>query len=757
MKLRYLLFIVLLAVAIIPTILFEAVPHSGAYQKEVADVSERHLLLAQNIGFALERYDQDVKSLFKSLAVNMLAGNKLSDTKNLLAGLSFRHICIATASTGEVIHALNEEVAPCPKIIPGKRLKEFLKTATKDKANFTSVLPGPDGRPFLYVVWLVGDNLSVGAIYTDYIVELGKTISFGKRGHAAIVDHTGRVIAHPLPKWRAEMKDISKILPVKNMLARKTGVEIFYSPALKDDMIAGYTWVKGTNWGVMVPQPVSELHARAKESQQHAISGIATGIFLAALLSWLFAGFLTKPILAVIETAKQLASGNQVKRVETKDAFLPRELNELGTTFNSMSNSVDIAYRRLSRIAESVSTPSSGNIYSVMVKDLSEILSADFTFFGELSSGSNTHIRTISFYKNGLEQENFEYDLADTPCENIVGQRACVFNGDVQQKFPNDTGLRVMGIKSYIGVPVFTSQQVPIGLLVVMNKVPISNVSAILDSLHIYANRLSSEWQHAQNENRLQNAVSVANQANHSKTEFLSNMSHELRTPLNAIIGFSAILAGQLYGPLNNASYREYASDIQHAGQHLLTLIGDLLDISKIEAGELDIDRKEVEIGSAIKESVRMIEAKLNKRHIDIKIDVPAFLPTVYVDALHLRQILINLLSNAVKFTDDNGKISVSAKAFNPLEVSISVTDNGVGIPVADQEKVFEPFGQVANSMTRNHDGVGLGLPIVKSLVGLNGGKIDLHSKPGSGTTVEIFLPVHQNQSSNKLEISITS
>jgi signal transduction histidine kinase/HAMP domain-containing protein len=745
-KLKSLLFVVLLSLATIPTVLFEAVPHSGAFDKEVADVSERHLLIARNISSALERYVRDVKEVFKAVSYNMVAGNRLSDTLALLSGLDFRHICIANASDGKVLYTLNEEVAPCPEKIPPTRFDIFLKLADHGNAHFTPVLPGPHGEPLLYLVLRIKDKIAVGAILTNYVVEIGSSVSFGEKGHAAIVDHTGKVIAHPLPKWRKEMKDISKVLPVQKMLNKETGVATFYSPALKDDMIAGYTWVKGANWGVMIPQPVSELKSRSEESQQHAISGVISGIILAAIFSWVLAGYLTKPVMAVVQSARKLASGDNAARVDISRSLQPAEFVELGKTFNVMADSVDQAYDRLSRIADTVSSVSGEDINSALVREIVSISKADFGFFGELIPGDNSRIRTISFLADGEERANFEYDLENAPCANVVGAKACIYNGDVQQKFPADEVLSEMEINCYIGIPVWTSYQEPIGLIAVMYRKPISNTIVVVDALQIFANRLASEWQQRRIEDNLRIALGQAENASRSKSEFLGNMSHEFRTPLNAIIGFSSVLSGQLYGPIENSTYREYAADIQKSGQHLLTLVGELLDISKIESGEVDIDPSEVEISGAIMECMRMLREKAEESKIRIDVDLPVGLPTLYVDARHFRQILINLITNAIKFTPVSGKVEVSAQVVELSRVEISIKDNGVGIAQENLAKILEPFGQVANSMTRDHDGAGLGLPIVKSLIQLNGGNLGISSVVGEGTIVKISMPTFSVQ-----------
>lgn len=741
MKLRYLLFVVLLAAGIIPTVLFEAIPHSGAYEKEIADVSDRHLLVARNIGLALERYDRDTKATFKTLVINMLQGKQLSNTHELLASLNFRHICIVTTTNRTVIHSLNEDFAPCPKKIPAKKFQLFLKLTNPEKVAFSSVLPGPDGTPLLYLVWTVGDKMAVGAIQTDYFVELGKSISFGKRGHAAIVDHTGKVLSHPLPKWRHDMKDISRLPPVQQMLNRQSGVLTFYSPALKDDMIAGFTWVKGAHWGVMIPQPVAELKLRAKNSQQHAIDGVVSGGILAALLSWLLAGYLTKPVLKVVDTARQFSMGVQGARVPRNKSPVPKELKDLAETFNSLADSVDQAYGRLSEIAQSVSSVSGDNTYPVLVSEIARILAVDHAYFAELIPDNHSKIRTVAFVSDGIAIDNFEYELFDTPCNNVVGAKSCIYNGNVQNEFPNDQALRDMGVSSYVGIPLFTSKQEPIGLVVVMSRKPMQNVSAITDSLQIFANRLASEWQHQQSEDNLRTTLISAEQANKSKSVFLANMSHELRTPLNSIIGFSATMKEQMFGKHTDPKYVDYSHNIFQSGQHLLSLISDILDVSKIEAGEASVHETDIAIPEIIQICVTMMKAQADAKNVLIEAELPPDLPVLHADSRQLKQIILNLLSNAVKFTLDGGIVRIIAKLDNLKNVQIAIEDNGIGIGAEDLQRVLEPFGRVQSDATRTQPGTGLGLPLSKKLVELHGGFMVLTSELGKGTVVTITFP----------------
>ena len=242
-------------------------------------------------------------------------------------------------------------------------------------------------------------------------------------------------------------------------------------------------------------------------------------------------------------------------------------------------------------------------------------------------------------------------------------------------------------------------------------------------------------------ETELRLAKETAEIASRSKSEFLANMSHELRTPLNAIMGFAEILATEIFGTLGDVRYREYASDIHESGGHLLNLISDILDLSKIEAGKFDLYEQNVAIGDLIETVIRIVGGRAVAAGLSLRTEVDPDIPPMRADLRALKQILINLLSNAVKFSHQGDTVTVSAGMLPDGRLSLAVRDTGIGIPDTAVDRVMAPFEQVDSSLVRRRQGTGLGLPIVNALVDLHGGEFTLDSIVGVGTTATVSLP----------------
>ncbi len=242
-------------------------------------------------------------------------------------------------------------------------------------------------------------------------------------------------------------------------------------------------------------------------------------------------------------------------------------------------------------------------------------------------------------------------------------------------------------------------------------------------------------------ERALRQAKEAAEQAYQAKTRFLANMSHELRTPLNAIIGFSEMMQRQLLGPIGNERYLDYLTGIHQSGEHLLDLISDILDMSKIEVGKYKLSLEEINVNKTLRIATHMMEGRAQESGLKLILNCPEAEPKIFADRRALMQILLNLLSNAIKFTKSGGKVDLSCTV-NDNGIVLKVTDTGVGIPRLKLERVTRPFEQVANALTRNHEGSGLGLSITKNLVELHGGNLSIQSQVGKGTTVTIKLPL---------------
>jgi signal transduction histidine kinase len=236
-------------------------------------------------------------------------------------------------------------------------------------------------------------------------------------------------------------------------------------------------------------------------------------------------------------------------------------------------------------------------------------------------------------------------------------------------------------------------------------------------------------------------AKDEAEAASRGKSGFLATMSHELRTPLNAIIGFSEMILREIFGSIDNEQYKAYIADIHESGTHLLQIINDILDLSKAEAGKLELYEDTFDPRDTVRSVRQLISARIRSGDLTEAIDLPADLPLLRGDERKTKQVLLNLVTNAVKFTAPGGTISITGRFDPATGVSLTVSDTGIGIAPNDLARVLEPFEQVDSSFTRTHQGTGLGLPLVKSIMELHGGDVELHSEVGVGTRVTVSFP----------------
>ncbi len=250
--------------------------------------------------------------------------------------------------------------------------------------------------------------------------------------------------------------------------------------------------------------------------------------------------------------------------------------------------------------------------------------------------------------------------------------------------------------------------------------------------------------EHRQTNESLIAAREQAVVANHAKSEFLAFMSHELRTPLNAINGFSEVIKNETFGPVGNAKYREYSGAIHESGQHLLGLINDILDLSKIESGKDDLHESKIDIAAAIKAALNLVGQHAEQGGVRIDLDYPDLLPDLRADKRKLKQILVNLLSNAVKFTDSGGAVTLKAWCRMDSGHVFQIADTGIGIAPEDIPKALSRFGQVDGALAGQYQGTGLGLPLTRVLVEQHGGTLDLQSEAGVGTTVTVRFPAER-------------
>jgi signal transduction histidine kinase len=298
------------------------------------------------------------------------------------------------------------------------------------------------------------------------------------------------------------------------------------------------------------------------------------------------------------------------------------------------------------------------------------------------------------------------------------------------------------GLRAILAVPMVYEGRL-IGCLGVTRNHPGDFSAETIELLRTFATQSSLAIQNARLFREIEEKSRQLEVASQHKSEFLANMSHELRTPLNAIIGFSEVLTDRMFGELNEKQ-EEYLKDIYASGTHLLSLINDILDLSKIEAGRMELELTDFHLPTALDNALMLVRERAGRRSITLQTSVDETLGEVQADERKIRQVVLNLLSNAIKFTPEGGRIEVAAVSKDGL-AEVSVSDTGVGIAPEDQEKVFEEFRQVGTA-EKKVEGTGLGLTLCRKFVELHGGRIWVKSQEGVGSTFTFTIPVRRRE-----------
>ncbi|MFK7876366.1 MAG: ATP-binding protein [Paracoccaceae bacterium] len=330
----------------VPLLVFWLWPYSGIVDNKYTEVRERHLLIANNLGAALETYHRDIVTTLDSFAAEIVAGAG-EEARPLFDNLYFRHICVVDRASGRVTRSFLSETHPCPAQIDPARLARFQALSAGVRVGMSGVSIPDQGRPRIFAVTELGSSLVVGAIHTDFFRTLQKRIAFGRRGHAAIVDHTGRALAHPSAEWERVAFDMSNLSAVARMKLGETGVDTFFSPAMQASMIAGFTAVSGPGWGVMVPQPVSELEEAAQIFNRNALIILNIGLCLSLLLAWAVAGMFAARIHRVEQKIHDVgAAKDTIDKSVPRTFFRIREFFSLDQGVDQMAKATSQARRQ---------------------------------------------------------------------------------------------------------------------------------------------------------------------------------------------------------------------------------------------------------------------------------------------------------------------------------------------------------------------------------------------------------------------------
>ena len=609
-------------------------------------------------------------------------------------------------------------------------------------------------------------GVSVAEVNLKFIWDVVSQIKVGERGKAYVVDAQSRLIAYPDISLVLRNTDLSRLAQVQAARSGGAGQAPEQVREAVDiqgrRVLTAYAPVAPLGWLVFVELPFDEAYSPLYASVERSGIVLLGALALAFCAGMLLARRMVVPIRALRAGAARIGGGDLSQRIAIKTGD---ELESLADQFNDMAGRLQESYADLEEKVE-VRTQELGRSVNELqalgevsqainsTLDVENVLRTIVTKAVELSL---TDAGAIYVYEEARDEFRLRatYGMSEAMIAALtdrhvgVGEahigdaakrRESIQVADLRDDAPSPVNDIILGAgyRALLIVPLLRPGHI-VGALVVRRKEPGEFAKSTIDLLETFADQSVLAIQNARLFREIEEKGRELELASRHKSQFLANMSHELRTPMNAILGYTELILDNIYGEAPE-KMRAVLERVQRNGRHLLGLINDVLDLSKIEAGQLTLTLNDYSLKDVVHSVFSAVESLATAKHLALKIEVPAALPPAHGDEHRITQVLLNLVGNAIKFTE-TGEVAINATAQNG-SFTVAVRDTGPGIAKADQSKIFEEFQQADNSATRKKGGTGLGLAISKRIVELHGGRIWVESKEGHGSTFSFTVPV---------------
>jgi len=631
-------------------------------------------------------------------------------------------------------------------------------------ATFSPGSPEPRMTIALPIERFQGEIMGVlvAEVNLRYVLDVVREIRAGETGYAYVVGEEGALIAHPdlhLVLQRRNLSGLAQVAALASLEARGgTGI---YRNLGEQRVLVSNARIPGLGWTVLVERPLGEAYAPLTASLLRTGGLLLAGCALAVGAAALVGRRVVRPIEALRRGAARLEAGDLESRLEVKTGD---EFEELAEDFNRMAGRLQEAYAGLEqKVAERTQALKQSldevqglgdTIRAVSASlDLQKVLQTIVVHATELSRSDGGLVyefdeaaQVFRFRAGHLFRPEFIARLKEAPPafrDSIVGRGAItglpeqIPDVAADPTYPFKDMVLAEGYRSLLAIPTIQGGRL-IGGIVVARRAVGGFADREIDLLRTFANGSTIAIENARLFHEVERKNAALEQASQHKSAFLANMSHELRTPMNAILGFTDLLLDGIYGEVDER-VRKPVEEIHRSGQHLLGLINDVLDLSKIEAGRMELALAEYTVGEILEVVLGTAQPLAAAKGLTLETAIEGAIGPCYGDGKRMVQVLLNLVGNAVKFTH-HGRVDVRVAAAEG-QVHYTVADTGIGIPAEDLDAIFDEFGQADASITKEYGGTGLGLTIGKRFVAMHGGRIWAESMRGAGSTFHVVVP----------------